>query len=509
MTVKLSLQPATLTVEPGGQAACIVTVRNTSTIVEQFTITVLGEPSAWAQVDPPAISLLPEGERTVTVVFRPPRAPVPRAANLPFAVKAIPTKQAEDTAVEEGDITVNPFIEVMPALKPRASRGATVGHHVLRLTNRGNTPVDAALTASDPDELLKLRVRPTQLRMLPGATSAARVDVRPRKIRFFGQPQPLPFQVQVQPTGAPMATVDASLMQRPILPNWLPKLAAGLAVLAIGTTLYARKISNIKSIAIAASATTVAPINVKPGATTTPAGGTTTTTGGRGTTGAGGAGAGGAGAGGAGGAGVLGAAGAGTAADAPEPGVKAQDLSCDPYDPTRIQVTAAPAPSSGATTTATTAVTVIYTVGTNNPKVTFQFANPVDAGVANSILSQYKQVCYVGSGAPLAAQAMVLEPFQQKLPVFPNISGAKEKCDNYNNAPATLLAKPPDATHTIAWIADLTTSPVTPLDVQDVETNVQIARQVALAHTQRCWVGGGTKWTSLDHPPGSVLEYWR
>src|ERR1700736_3353425 len=221
MTVRLSLQPASLTVEPGGQAACTVTVRNTSSIVERFTVVVLGVPSVWAEVDPSAISLLPDAERTVTVTFHPPRGPVPHAATLAFAVKVIPTKQSDDTAVEEGDITVNPFVELVPSLSPRASRGATVGHHVLRLTNRGNTPVDVALSASDPDELLTSRVRPSQVGVRPGATVAARVDVRPRQIRFVGAAQPRPFQVRVQPTNAPVALVDGSLLQRPLLPRWL------------------------------------------------------------------------------------------------------------------------------------------------------------------------------------------------------------------------------------------------------------------------------------------------
>src|ERR1700692_1895194 len=100
--VRLSLQPVSLTVDPGGQTTCTVTVKNTGSIVELFTIVVVGAPSTWAEVSPPGISLLPDDERTVTVTFRPPRGPVPNAATLPFAVKIIPSKQSDDTVVEEG-----------------------------------------------------------------------------------------------------------------------------------------------------------------------------------------------------------------------------------------------------------------------------------------------------------------------------------------------------------------------------------------------------------------------
>ena len=137
--------------------------------------------------------------------------------------------------------------------------------------------------------------------------------------------------------------------------------------------------------------------------------------------------------------------------------------------------------------------------------------NPTDAQVANGILAQYKQVCYIGRPAPLSTEMMILEPYQQNAPNFPPIAGAAEKCNGYNNAPGALVARPPDGSHPISWLADLSTNPITPYDVQDIDNNAdaQTALQVAKAHKQRCWVGGGNSWTSLDHPPGSVLEYWR
>ena len=260
--VRLSLQPATLTVDPGGQAVCTVTIKNTGSIVEAFNIAVVGAASGWAVVDPPAISLLPDAERTVTVTFRPTRGPVPNAGTMPFGIKVTPTKQADDTAVEEGDITVTPFLELAPGLRPRASRGVRVGHHILRLTNKGNTPAEVALSVSDPDDLLKLRVRPDKAQVRPGATVAARVDVRPRQVRFVGQFQPLPFQARVQPANAPQVTVDGSFIQRPVLPKWLPRAAIVVAVAAVGTFLYANKAAQVKNVAKPASAivtTTTAP----------------------------------------------------------------------------------------------------------------------------------------------------------------------------------------------------------------------------------------------------------
>jgi hypothetical protein len=505
-SVRLSLQPVSLTVDPGGQTTCTVTVKNTGTIVELFAIAVVGAPSMWAEVSPPAISLLPDDERTVTVTFRPPRGPVPNAATLPFAVKIIPSKQSDDTAVEEGDVTVTPFFEVAPAMRPRASRGATVGHHVLRVTNRGNTPIDVVLTASDPDELLKSRVRPEKARIPPGATAAARVDVRPRQVKYLGQQQPVPFQARVQRANAPPVLVDGSFIQRPVLPRWLPRAAVVVAAVAVGTVLYASKAAQVKNVAVPASATSTTSTTItKPtnstGPTQTTVGGggglTTTTSGGTTAT-------------------SKGTGGVGAAALTEAPGDP--NVTCTPYDPNSVTVSQAAAPitttssTPAAAGTSTTTAGVVYNVTTNNPPVAFQFTQQIDATVAVDVLRQYQQMCLITGDGILATQLMVLEPVQSSFQ-FPKIPNAQENCQPYNNAKATLQAVPVNGTFELQ---DQTTNPPTFIQSLDSNSDAQTARKIALAHTNRCWIGGGNTFSCLDAttnggkaPPYPVLEYWK
>ena len=52
-TATASVNPASLTVNPGAEVVAEVTVRNTGPIVEEFDVMVLGEPSRWADVVPP------------------------------------------------------------------------------------------------------------------------------------------------------------------------------------------------------------------------------------------------------------------------------------------------------------------------------------------------------------------------------------------------------------------------------------------------------------------------
>jgi uncharacterized membrane protein len=54
-----SLGNARLAVEPGGTASVEITIRNSGSVVDQFTIDILGASSAWAAADPPTLSLFP------------------------------------------------------------------------------------------------------------------------------------------------------------------------------------------------------------------------------------------------------------------------------------------------------------------------------------------------------------------------------------------------------------------------------------------------------------------
>ena len=60
MSVNVALLGAEdLKVEPGQTTTCQLSVANTSTIVEQFTILMLGEAAEWSDPDPPVVSLFP------------------------------------------------------------------------------------------------------------------------------------------------------------------------------------------------------------------------------------------------------------------------------------------------------------------------------------------------------------------------------------------------------------------------------------------------------------------
>ena len=232
MGALVTLSEKTIEVLPGAVATCTVKVKNTGTVVDQFTIDILGDPAAWTAAEPPTLSLFPGTEETTTVFFRPPKAAGTPTGELPFGVRARSREDPAGSAVEEGVLVVGAYEDTFAELVPRTSRGSRGATHELAVDNRGNSRLNATVTAGDQDQLLGFDVEPPGLVVDPGSAGFAKVRVKPRQRFWRGQPKTRPFKVAVQGGGGPPILLDGSLLQEAVLPRWLiPALIAALVAL--------------------------------------------------------------------------------------------------------------------------------------------------------------------------------------------------------------------------------------------------------------------------------------
>ncbi|WP_027344155.1 COG1470 family protein [Hamadaea tsunoensis] len=240
MGASASLENNALSAACGESVATTLTVRNTGTVVDQFRISVLGDPGEWCQVDPPMISLLPGHEGTVSLRFSPPRDPATPFGQLPFGVRVEPQEDVAGLTVEEGVLTVTPYAELQVDLVPNTSKGWRRAKHQLTVANRGNAQVAVHCVATDPNGALDVTIDPVGQSIGPGVAAQASVRVRPRHTLWRGAAQTLPFTVGVQVGVAPGQTapapvnVNANLLQNAIFPPWLPRTLATIAALVIG-----------------------------------------------------------------------------------------------------------------------------------------------------------------------------------------------------------------------------------------------------------------------------------
>lgn len=226
-------------VAPGATATVSVTVRNTGTVVDQFTVEVLGEAAAWATVQPPTLSLFPGAEGQAAVTFAPPRLASVPAGTIVFGIRAASHEDPSGSTVEEGNLEVAAFADTVAELLPRTSTGSRAATHSLAIDNRGNATVNATVSGTDPDNLLNIGVRPPGLVVDPGTAAFARVRVASRKRFWRGQPKTRPFKLQVETADGAPITLDGTMLQQAMLPGWLGKaLLACLALLLIAALLW-------------------------------------------------------------------------------------------------------------------------------------------------------------------------------------------------------------------------------------------------------------------------------
>ena len=236
MSVLATIEPTELSVDPGAEASLLVRVRNRGTIVDRFDIAVVGPTAAWATVDQPSLRLFPDKEGEARVWFRPPRAPDPAADTYPFGISVRAASDANASTVEEGHVTVAPFIQLATQIVPQTSRGSRVGTHDVTVHNVGNAVAEVSAKASDPDALMTFELAPERAGLRPNAKATIKARAKPKQTFLFGSPKRLPFSIDVAEPTAGSYPVLATMEQRAIVPSWV-KPAAGLIAAGIAAIL--------------------------------------------------------------------------------------------------------------------------------------------------------------------------------------------------------------------------------------------------------------------------------
>ena len=207
-------------VEPGQEASVELRLRNAGSVVDEFTLDVLGPAGAWATVEPPTVPLFPGAEGAAKVIFRPPRHATTEAGAITYGVRAESREDPAGSYVEEGTVEVGSFVEPYAELVPRTSRGSRGATHDLAVDNRGNVRLNATVDAADADRLLRFEVTPPSVVVEPGDAGFSKVKVSPVQRFWRGPSKTRPFQLQVTPEGYLPITLDGALLQEAVLPPW-------------------------------------------------------------------------------------------------------------------------------------------------------------------------------------------------------------------------------------------------------------------------------------------------
>ena len=228
-----TITPASIDATPGLVAVATIAIVNDGSVVESYTLTVLGPCAAWTTLAPQTVSVYPGETGSVTATVSPPRKPAPPAGPIPFAVRVLPTEHPESATVPEAVVVVAPVTETVAELVPRMSTGTMRPDVRLGIENRGNRLQRVLIAAKPQTDGITTAPAQPEVQLEPGGMTFVDLDIRAVKRLWRGTPMIHPYSVTVEPDGGQSVVADGTFRQNPVLPPWFGK-AIVAAVIAVG-----------------------------------------------------------------------------------------------------------------------------------------------------------------------------------------------------------------------------------------------------------------------------------
>lgn len=219
-------------IEPGAEAEIVVLVRNTGEHEDVFHVVVQGQASAWAVVDPPALTLGPAEESPVWVHFRPPRSFDTAPGGIAFAVAVASARDPGFVAVETGELQIGTFSSLDASLTE-----PVVGSRWTELTvsvrNTGNRRVTASIDVEAAAAGVLIEVEPHEVLLDPGQPAVGSVRVRPARRLLPHRKEDRGLTISVVSDGGALTTLRTEYPADPSLVNELIRSARVLLVLLV------------------------------------------------------------------------------------------------------------------------------------------------------------------------------------------------------------------------------------------------------------------------------------
>jgi hypothetical protein len=220
-TLRVTADSRLLQAAPGTPTSVTLDVTNTSEVIDGVSARVLGLDPALVSCRPPMLSLFPDANGRLAITLDIPST-FP-AGRHPLGIELTShtaTGQREVVDVEL-EVSAEPRLELRP--RPPMQRSGRRARFVVEVDNRGNVPLNVALTAVDAERTMRQRFSRTSVNVPAGQMAPITLDTRVPH-HLFGNDLDRPFTVHAQGVVADGFTAagdepqkvldDAALIQR-------------------------------------------------------------------------------------------------------------------------------------------------------------------------------------------------------------------------------------------------------------------------------------------------------
>ncbi|HTW07192.1 MAG TPA: carboxypeptidase regulatory-like domain-containing protein, partial [Acidimicrobiales bacterium] len=222
---------------PGQPFSLSIDISNTTELIDAVAVSVDGLPGSTVSTSPSELELFPNASGSVTVRVQLPKDF--RAGKYSARVSASSRATPAEVASCEFSLDVEPVTRAAVTIKPLTRTGHRKSHFSIEVDNLGNTDLDVALDASDPERELRLSCAPARLVMGPGSSQYVRLGVRaPHKL--FGSEKAR--QVRVGANAVPVrdgSTLPAIALEARATYVQKPQVARGVLTVLLLTAIVA------------------------------------------------------------------------------------------------------------------------------------------------------------------------------------------------------------------------------------------------------------------------------
>ncbi|MDX2161748.1 MAG: FHA domain-containing protein [bacterium] len=223
-------------VSPSAYISAQISISNTGTQTERYTVEVGGLPSEWVRIDRRELEIDPGKGGDVLINFKPRRRPDSTPGDYAVTV----TVRARSTAAA---VISNFTLRVLPY----GGFGMAVEQRYLRMNeplrlhlhNQGSAPLPLSIIPRDLANGVQVTLNPPRLTLAPGQRGLVTGQIRPKQVRLFGDPIRHPVDLIVRSGDAAAFTAPTRLYvtEKPPLPGYARFVLAGGALALVGLIL--------------------------------------------------------------------------------------------------------------------------------------------------------------------------------------------------------------------------------------------------------------------------------
>lgn len=192
--MRVDLLTPVVSLRANQRATITLQVRNDSEVVEQVVCTMPQLDPKWYEVKPVALNLFPGELGELRLTLELPRAFPAGRHDLDAAVSG---RVRGQTVLQKVIVDVDPLFDMLLVTNPTLITARRRGRFLVTLQNRGNTPVEMSVRASDSEAALELELDRPVLHVQPNEQQTTALFARGKR-PWFGAPVPHTIDVTAE-----------------------------------------------------------------------------------------------------------------------------------------------------------------------------------------------------------------------------------------------------------------------------------------------------------------------